>query len=240
MKKYSIIFIALLFFSCREAIKEKTVDFLNSEIKNLEITSSAKTDKISSDELPEIQEDDFDCPPEGNAKPERVRKLNKFKNRTNFPKENDFNLNITLKEILKPGNDENRWKNNDAARIVGYVYDVKPGGIETTNCKSKDKSLRDTHIEIVLNPMSAKQNEVMIVEITPRIRAIMKNRGEDWSTSMVRSKFLGRWVEFEGWMLFDLEHDNMAENTRPGNPKNWRATGWEIHPVTSMKVTNRK
>ena len=40
---------------------------------------------------------------------------------------------------------------------------------------------------------------------------------------MLRSKYLGRWVEVEGWMMYDLEHANMAENTKPGNLKNWRA-----------------
>ena len=220
----------LLFFSCNENTVNNKVQFLNSEIRKIDhqLTETA------------VQEIDFDCPPEGNAKPERIQKLNTFKNRTKFPQEKDFNSKITLREILKPGNDELRWSNNNAARIVGYVYNVKPGGVETTNCKSKDKSFRDTHIEIVLNPMSAGKKDVMVVEVTPRIRSIVKNEGEDWSTSMLRSKYLGRWVEIEGWMLYDFEHDNMAENTRPGNPKNWRATAWEIHPVTGIKVSSRR
>jgi len=54
-----------------------------------------------------------------------------------------------------------------------------------------------------------------------------------------RSKYLGRWVRVQGWMLFDFEHSNMAENTRPGNPKNWRGTAWEIHPVTSIEIAEK-
>jgi hypothetical protein len=123
--------------------------------------------------------------------------------------------------------------------VIGYVKDVKPGGIETVNCKTKDKKLRDTHIELVLDAMNEDKNKVFIVEITPRLRKIMAEKGEDWSTSMIRAKYLGRWVEVEGWMFYDTEHANMSENTRPGNPKNWRATAWEIHPVTKLKVVDK-
>ncbi|MFN6037116.1 MAG: hypothetical protein ACK452_01515 [Bacteroidota bacterium] len=232
MKYIYTLVITLLFFSCGNTISD-TEKFIKitSEFQNTNFETEIESNNQT--------EDDFDCPPEGNAKPKSVRKLNTFKNRKDFPDQTEFNESITLTEILKPGNDKNRWSNNDAAKIIGYVYDIKSGGIETTNCKSKDKAMRDTHIEIVLNPMNATKKDVMVVEVTPRLRSIMKSRGEDWTTSMLKSKFLGRWVEIEGWMLFDDEHDNMAENTNPGNPKNWRATAWEIHPITSIKVTQR-
>jgi hypothetical protein len=45
-----------------------------------------------------------------------------------------------------------------------------------------------------------------------------------------------KWVEITGWLLFDFEHVPEAENTNPGGAKNWRATCWEIHPVTSIRV----
>jgi hypothetical protein len=64
----------------------------------------------------------------------------------------------------------------------------------------------------------------------------MKAEGVDWSTKALRSKLLGRWVTFTGWMLFDEEHASQAENTNPGRPRNWRATAWEIHPVTQIVV----
>ena len=37
--------------------------------------------------------------------------------------------------------------------------------------------------------------------------------------------------------MFDTMHLNQAENTNPGGDKNWRATCWEIHPVTAIKVS---
>ena len=39
----------------------------------------------------------------------------------------------------------------------------------------------DTHIEVVLDKEHAGKQERVIAEITPRIRAIMANKGEDWS-----------------------------------------------------------
>jgi hypothetical protein len=43
-------------------------------------------------------------------------------------------------------------------------------------------------------------------------------------------------VEVTGWLLFDIEHTDGAENSSPGKPGNWRATCWEIHPITEIAV----
>lgn len=180
------------------------------------------------------------CPPEGNAKVSRVRDLNTYKNRTQLPGPKDFDHGVTLKAMLQGGDDTRRWSVQKAASVSGYVRDVKPGGVETTNCKCKDKALRDTHIELVLDPLNNDKNKCVVVEVTPRIRSMMAQKGIDWSTPMLRSRFLGRWVSVEGWLLFDFEHSNMAENTHPGNPKNWRGTAWEIHPVTDIKLSQRR
>ena len=122
---------------------------------------------------------------------------------------------------------------------VGYVKEVKVGSVETANCKATEKNLRDTHIELVLDPNSYEKNNCVVIEVTPRLRKIMSEKGIDWSTPMLRSKYLGRWVEVEGWMFFDSEHTNKAENTNPGNLTNWRGTAWEIHPVTSIKIAEK-
>jgi hypothetical protein len=55
---------------------------------------------------------------------------------------------------------------------------------------------------------------------------------------MLRKTLLGRWVKFTGWMLFDIEHSDEAENTKPGRTRNWRGTAWEIHPITDIQVLN--
>jgi hypothetical protein len=179
------------------------------------------------------------CPPEGDAVSEKAIELNKFKSRFLAPQPEDFADGISLSKILEPGNDRDRWSASKAARIQGYIYDVKPGGVETCNCKEREEQDRDTHIEMVADPMQTGKTYRMIVEVTPRMRDIMSRKGEDWSTRTLRDRYLGRWVEVEGWLLFDDEHEMNAENTNPGRPRNWRATAWEIHPITSIKVIDR-
>jgi hypothetical protein len=179
------------------------------------------------------------CPPEGNAVSDRIGELNKLKNRFSLPRASDFEEDITLDKILEPGNDKDRWSNDKAARIKGYIYDVKSGGVETCNCKEREDQDKDTHIEIVADPMQTGKTMRMVVEVTPRMRDIMEHRGEDWSMRALRDRLLGRWVEVEGWMLFDDEHEMNAENTNPGRPRNWRATAWELHPLTSIRVVDR-
>jgi hypothetical protein len=215
---------------------------VNSNTKTNQTTpSTVATDSIAKDSLvtdtTSITDADVNnCPVQGNANSINLRDLNILKNRSVIPKIQDFNSNVTLTALLEKGNDITRWSNTSAAKITGYVRDVKVGGIETTNCDAKDKAFRDTHIELVLDPMTAQKNECIIVEITPRLRKMMASQGQDWSTQMIRSKYLGRWVEVEGWMLYDYEHANMAENTHPGNIKNWRGSAWEIHPITEIKI----
>jgi hypothetical protein len=38
-------------------------------------------------------------------------------------------------------------------------------------------------------------------------------------------------------MFFDGEHADEAENTHPNGKHNWRATAWEVHPVTGIQLT---
>jgi hypothetical protein len=89
------------------------------------------------------------CPPEGNAKQSQVQALNLLKNREQAPAPNQIDQDVTVEALLKPGNDWDRWSDSLGADLVAYVWDVKVGGIESTNCKAKDATHRDTHIELV-------------------------------------------------------------------------------------------
>ena len=179
------------------------------------------------------------CGMEGTARSKKVRELNELKNRYNFPEGKDFDKKVTLKAMLNPENDIHRWNENKAAEIIGYVYNVKLGGVESCNCEAKDKLYRDTHIELILDPNETAENKRVIVEVNPRIRELMKEKGINWTTQALRKKFLGRWVKVQGWLLFDEEHVKQSENTNPGNARNWRATAWEIHPVTNIEVVTK-
>jgi hypothetical protein len=179
------------------------------------------------------------CRMEGDARSPAVQALNRLKNRYVAPKPEQIDRAITLAAMVAPGNDSGRWKVKQAAELNGYVFDVKVGGIESTNYHARAAGQRDTHIELVLDPMADSPTRRVIVEVTPRWRAIMAAHGVDWSTRALRDKLLGRWIRVTGWMLFDMEHQNESENTAPGRERNWRATAWEIHPITSIEVVPR-
>ncbi len=187
--------------------------------------------------LPPSNMDVFDgCGMDGTAKGASLKKLNQLKNRYTAPSASKLNHSITLAALLAPGNDTKRWSSTSAAEVTGYIIEVKPGGPETVNCGKKDLIHADAHIDLVLTPTASSGSQRVIVEVTPRMRTIMRANGTDWSTTTLRKKILHKWIKVRGLMLFDTQHPNAAENTNPGGTKNWRATAWEIHPITSLQV----
>jgi hypothetical protein len=62
------------------------------------------------------------------------------------------------------------------------------------------------------------------------------NSNYDAMLASANSKFKGKWVTFRGWMLFDVFHETESEITNPGGTANWRATLWEVHPVTGFEM----
>jgi hypothetical protein len=173
------------------------------------------------------------CPSAGIGLTSKARGLHRLKNRTALPEPSDFNRQVSLSELLKPGDDSSRWSTQQAARIKGYVIDIAYARPEAANCFIPSR--RDIHI-LVANRKGAPQNEQVVLEVTPNFREWAAQRGWDWSEAALRSQLLGQWVEFEGWLYFDVGHAEEAENTAPRNPGNWRATAWEIHPVTKFAV----
>jgi hypothetical protein len=181
--------------------------------------------------------DDFDgCKLDGTATNARLKNLNHLKNRYTAPTGVEINHSITLSALLAPGDDKTRWNSTSGAKITGFVLDVKPGGKETCNCGKTDPVHTDAHIELVLHATDTAMTQSVVVEVTPRMRAIMKANGTDWSTTTLRTQFRHKWATVSGWMTFDAQHANAAENTNPGGAHNWRATAWEIHPVTGIQV----
>src|SRR5882757_5250575 len=71
------------------------------------------------------------CGPHGNAKAKQEYDQNVFKNRFTFPKTKDFDNSITLEKIVSGGQDRDRFTQGKAAELVGYISEVKYGGIET-------------------------------------------------------------------------------------------------------------
>jgi len=176
------------------------------------------------------------CSMEGETAYANRKLSNEKKNRRTAPAAADMDPNVTLAALLQPGSDATRWSDARAASIVGYVYNVKLGSKETVNCGSADSAFMDTHIEIVTNPNSTSGGVRVIVEVTPRWRWFMAQQNEDWSTRALKQTLQGHWVRFSGWLFWDLEHPHNATNTHTGSANIWRATAWEIHPVTEVKV----
>jgi hypothetical protein len=171
--------------------------------------------------------------PNGISFSRRMHVLNKLKNRTALPQETDYNNEVTLSALLRPGDDRGRWSEASAATVEGYVVSVRDGSIESANCYSLFH--RDTHISLALSKDASPQTCVEL-EVTPRIRRWAKAQGWDWSTDTLARELVGHWCRFEGWLLFDIGHDEESENTNQGGARNWRATAWELHPVTSIRI----
>ena len=173
------------------------------------------------------------CPSTGFALTHNARELHRLKNRREIPQALDFDTRITLNALLEQGNDADRWSAQRAARISGYVIDVAYARPEATNCFVPFR--RDIHI-LVATKKDAAKSEQVVLEVTPNLRDWAVKGGLDWSEAKLQTQLIGHWVEFEGWLYFDVGHSEEAENTTPGNPENWRATAWEIHPVTAIRV----
>ena len=178
------------------------------------------------------------CPLQGDAKDAQAKELNPLKRRMTTPSESEIDSKVTLSAIVAPGDDKGRWDVKKGAVISGYVTDVKEGGSESVNCHTKNPLYRDTHIELVVNPGDG-EDKYVIVEVTPQWREVMQKDGLDWTTTGLRKQLKGRWVRFTGWMFYDAEHANAATNSE-GKAHIWRATVWEIHPITKIEVLPAK
>lgn len=173
------------------------------------------------------------CPSAGIGLTSTQRNLHRLKNRTAIPQPSDFDPGITLDGLLRPGDDRNRWSTDRAAKVQGEVIDVAYAGSEAANCFSPTR--RDIHI-LIAKRKGAPKSEQVVLEVTPKLADWAAERGMDWSEQTLRAQLIGHWVEFEGWLYFDVGHAEDTENIAPGKPENWRATGWEVHPITKITI----
>ena len=75
----------------------------------------------------------------------------------------------------------------------------------------------------------------IIVEVTPRMRFLMKQKGIDWSQAALK-KLHGRTIEVQGWLLYDFKHGDQSAKIRQKTKGVTRSTAWEIHPVTGIWI----
>lgn len=174
------------------------------------------------------------CKACGNAQSLKGKKLNVLKNRDDAATDVQT---LTIPEIRKKSNN-NKFDPNTQVEVTGYVASVEKGGFkEGCNCGRGD--LRDLHINVVATPSEKNKNRrFVIVEISPRWQGELgfDDSNYDDMLAAAKDKFKGKWVRFRGWLLYDEFHVTESESTNPGGATNWRATPWEVHPVTSFEV----
>ena|SRR2546428_283879 len=175
------------------------------------------------------------CPPEGRGGDPA---LNRLKNRTQVPAtfeampfEDLANLAVPPGVSKKP---RGQWpqatldalepEEKRAVQVVGYLLRVKLEGQESPNCRSDAETDRDFHVWLANSP-DDDRSEAVVVEITPRIRALHKS----WSlTNLRRLVTQQSRVRIGGWLMLDPEHPDQVGKTR--------ATLWEIHPILKIEV----
>ena len=194
-------------------------------------------------EAHKVMERYISCPPTGlhrsGKRPTgKELQLNLLKNRYLAP--TTFDPSVTLEQMAQ-GN-VSRWPQNQnmGAKITGYVAFIIPNILgEGCNCYKQDDAHTDTHVDLVANEKDASEyTKHVIIEITPRIKYLARKQGKDWSTNGLVKQFYRKWVNVEGWLLYDFEHEKHARNTNPKHlDKVWRASCWEIHPVTNIELS---
>lgn len=172
------------------------------------------------------------CPAEGTAQGAKTKAQNRLKNRDTAP--STIDQSITLRDLLLKSNN-NKFDEDTAVKIVGFVVDVTPGG-KTETCNCGGTGGQDMHIDIVQRRShAANKKQHFVVEITPRWQEKLNK-----DIAKVRSEIKGKCVEFTGFLFYDSIHADEAENTRPGRKANWRKTAWEVHPVTSYRIVGHE
>jgi hypothetical protein len=185
------------------------------------------------------------CKACGTATDKKARGLNVEKNREDAataPEE------ITVQQMRDSRNNK-KFSPDMQVWVTGYVASVVAGGFEEScNCGRKD--LQDIHINIVANESEANnQSKYVVVEFTPRWQEKFGISAASYQQMLnsVRGQIQHKWVRFDGWMLYDYMHEDGSKSTSPAQPVcpndgqehpncNWRATPWEVHPVTAYKV----
>lgn len=196
------------------------------------------------------------CSTDGNPNASADKKArNRLKNRFVIPTDVE---EMRLDEITAlPPNANGALPRSDAPEqqravsVVGFVRGVSRGGSsgESCNCKATGDSQIDTHIDLVLFPNQEENDPtgrgVLVVEVTERSRRLAAagllptNIGNNWSRAQLKSRLRGRWVRFTGYLFYDDDHHTGSWRVDPRNrtgEANWRATGWEVHPVMGIEL----
>ena len=182
-----------------------------------------------------METDSVSCPMEGSAKRKNDQLLNRLKNRYSIPQASDFDPKFNWEELSIFEDDRAKFDEKKAVILRGYVLRVRMSEKETCNCNSSHPDFRDTHI--ILTPSREQTGDLnqIVVEVTPRMRMLMRKKGIDWSQSALK-KLQGRTIEVKGWLMYDIKHGDQSAKIRQKTKGVTRSTAWEIHPITSITI----
>lgn len=144
--------------------------------------------------------------------------------------------------------------------VIGTLYYAMASGKETCNCElSGDDSVVDFHIGVGFNPFplgadvlnqlrnggaiqhlghsdqQALQQPSIVVEMTPYYREQFR---PGWTLAKVQAA-TGRQIRATGQLMIDNAHTKAADDcglADADTSKCWRASVWEVHPLTSFQV----
>jgi len=187
------------------------------------------------------------CKACGSATSVKGQNLNVLKNRDEEATDPQV---VTVAEIRKKANNTGHFHPSQKVSVTGYVASLDKGGFEEScNCGRDD--LRDIHINIVANESEKNdKTKFVVVEITPRWQQKLQLDDSHYDAMLqaLKDKIRHKFVRFEGWMLSDSFHVTESKNTAAAGtptckddghdpkPCVWRATTWEVHPVTKYTV----
>jgi hypothetical protein len=166
------------------------------------------------------------------------RSQNRLRNRFILPeKPGDVNAEIKIEDLLGSTSTKptDKVRATSAAKVSGYVQEVRDGGPEIANCQTNDQEDWNTVILLSKDPVATPEQCILAV-VTPRMRKLIKGSAPDWNTSNLKLTLVkGSKIEVTGWLFFDQTTlKNSANNPNHMNDV-WRGTAWEIHPVTDLR-----
>jgi len=173
-------------------------------------------------------------PAEGLAEPGTpLAAMNKLRNRTNLPMQEDFDTSVDLKRMLA-ATDEKSLDQNKAATIEGYVLKVQLGTPNSANMERRESSRKDIHIYVAPSMQSGVDEQVRCV-VTPIFRAQHESSDDDWSLKTLKGTLVGRRCKISGWLIFNLNQVRYSANNPQHGAQVFRGTPWELHPVTAIE-----
>ena len=110
-----------------------------------------------------------------------------------------------------------------AIQVEGFLAAYRLEVPEPPNCYSRLPRHKDYHMWLSETPHQKKKRSI-VVEITPRLRAVHPEWTESRLAALRRTQAR---IRVSGWLMLDEMH--------PENVEGNRITLWEIHPITRIE-----